>query len=644
MTMRRLLLSFLMFLALSVSASALAKAPPWAEGGPSQGEDLKIFLVTFGHGDDIPSWFGHTALLVRDDRLNKQRVYNYGMFSFGPDMLPKFLMGRLEFWVGEADVTRTLALYRALNRDIYMSELNLTPEKRREMAAFLAWNVKPENREYLYHHYFDNCATRIRDAIDSAVDGQLEEAASNPAQLTLREHTHRHTERNPFIDILLSTWMNDEIDQPIAEWDEMFLPSELKEQVESLTYRTPDGDEVPLVEETQLIYEASRDNVPTEPTPLWPYTGLLGLIAGLLGFWFARSYETTDRKSWRLLLGAHHFLVGLLFGIPGLVAVVFHFTDHTVTYFNENVLLWNPFTFVALIVAIPIMRGRRWAFRTMRICWYALAVTSVLAVMLEVLPAFDQANTFALAMFVPLNVLMAAAMHRFGPQATRSAVTQIGDDIWTVSSNRRFLDLEIGSRMTVVRLEDDSLWIHSPLPIDDALREELDALGEVGHIVGPNLFHHIHLGEWKAAYPAAKLYGCPGLPKKRSDLEFDAELGESVPAAWRGSLEQHLFQGTARLAEVAFYHPTSKTVILTDLAQNMGSSDHLPTRLYLKVMGIENEFGHSPIVKAAFTDHAAAQESLARLLEWDFERVSMCHGEIAESQVHQKLAAAFEWL
>ena len=537
-----------------------------------------------------------------------------------------------------------MMLYRSLKRDILLTELNLTPQKRKEVAEFLAWNIRPENRDYLYHHYLDNCATRVRDVIDKATDGQLHEAASVPADLTFRGHTRRHTQRNPYIDVLLATWMNDEIDAPIEAWDEMFLPSELLEQVDALQYVDERGEKVPLVKRTTVVFDADRPQPPQSPNTAWPWTMLFGIAFGAVGFLAARKYETTAKSKWRRLLGAQHFMAGLLFGLPGLVIVLFPFTDHTVTFWNENILLTNVFTFLALPLSFSIMRGKQWAMGIMRVSWYALAVTSLVAVVAKLLPGFDQANGLVLAMFLPFNVLMAAAMHRFTTPPARGSLEPIADGIWSVTSQRRFLDIRLGSRMTVVRLRDGGLWLHSPIHLDDALARELDELGEVRYLVGPNRLHHMHLGEWAARYPDAKLYAAPGLEKKRPDLEFAAVLGDEAEPAWAGMLEQHVVKGAPLLSEVVFYHPPSSTLITCDLVVNLRSSDHLPTRLYFKLTGVENRFTVEALVKAGLKDNAAGRASIDRILEWDFQRITMCHGEILEGDGQAKLREAFQFL
>jgi hypothetical protein len=172
------LLTFDVMLPLAALAVALHQVPPapWAPSGPSRPEDLSVSLVTFGPGDDLPSWWGHTALVVEDARLGHGRLYNYGMFDFSTGFVHKFVQGRLEFWVGEASVRGTYELYKQLDRDVRIQVLNLSPEQAAKAAQALALNVRPESREYLYHHYHDNCSTRPRDIIDQAFGGALKEA------------------------------------------------------------------------------------------------------------------------------------------------------------------------------------------------------------------------------------------------------------------------------------------------------------------------------------------------------------------------------------------------------------------------------------------------------------------------------------
>ncbi|MFB6263390.1 MAG: DUF4105 domain-containing protein, partial [Bradymonadaceae bacterium] len=156
---------------LSLAASpAAAQRPPWVTGQSEPG-DLAIELVTFGPGDAVPTWFGHTAIVVKDTERGVERLYNYGMFDFDGTVLVEFALGRLTLWVASQPVERTLKFYKFNDRWVWIQKLNLPPKARMEVADYLAWNVRPANREYLYHHYRDNCSTRPRDIIDRAVDG-----------------------------------------------------------------------------------------------------------------------------------------------------------------------------------------------------------------------------------------------------------------------------------------------------------------------------------------------------------------------------------------------------------------------------------------------------------------------------------------
>jgi len=385
---------------------------PWAEGGPSQAADIKVSLVTFGVGDSIPEWFGHTAVLVEDQRLQISRIFNYGMFDFGPDMLPKFLMGRLEFWVGEDAPAQTFAFYeRQLNREIHLQELNLTNEKRLQLARALSKNALPENRRYLYHHYDNNCATRVRDLIDESVDGQLRKASQAKARLNLRQHTRLRFQKNPYVNEVLIFWMNKEIDRPIRRWEEMFLPSELESQVQAFSYRDPSGALVPMVKAETTLYKAKgRSPLPKEASTTWPFMLLVGSLAAALSLFLLRRFWRTQRKRDRVLIGLWQMFLGLSLGTPALVLAFFWiFTEHTVTHANENLFLANPLTFLLFPLSFGVLFGWRWAQVATRFAWMLLAISALIYLPLMMVPSFQQFNLDTLVFFLPLNLAQGAA-------------------------------------------------------------------------------------------------------------------------------------------------------------------------------------------------------------------------------------------
>lgn len=397
------------------ASPAWASQPPWATG-ESRGQDLDIELLTFGVGDDVPSWFGHTALAVRDRRLQVERVYNFGMFSFGSDMLPKFLMGRLEFWVGQASYARTISIYQSLDRDVSAQILNLSPERRLEVAKFLAWNVLPENRDYLYDHFFDNCATRIRDIIDRSTDGQFKKTNAVSARMTLRDHVHRHTERLFYLDMVLTFWMNGRIDDPILQWDEMFLPSELELRVGKQQYVNEAGDIVPLVAETRVIYTAkNRDPVPQTPSTKVPWLVMFGALLGGLAYWLAQRLALRRKRGEaargaRVAFGGVNVFAGLLVGIPGLIVPFFNVTDHLIAHDNLNVLFASPLTFLALPLGMAVMFGWGRAEKWLGASWKIMVVASLVGMVVSIF--VQQVMRLPMALMVPINLGFALAFMR----------------------------------------------------------------------------------------------------------------------------------------------------------------------------------------------------------------------------------------
>ena len=219
----------------------------------------------------------------------------------------------------------------------------------------------------------------------------------------------------------------------------------------------------------------------------------------------------------------------------------------------------------------------------------------------------------------------------------------IAREVWVASMPHTFMGLEMGTRMTVVRLPDGSLFVYSPIRLNPELREELDAIGPVRHIVAPSLYHHLFIGNFAAAYPNARTYAAPGLDKKRKDFEFDEILGDELDPSWRAALSAQRLDGCA-FGEVLFFHEPSRTLISADLVENFQTSNHWPTRAYLRAAGIYGTCGVSRLIKLMFRDKARSRRAIDRAIEWNPERITLSHGVPVLEQGQEALREAYDWL
>ncbi len=224
---------------------------------------------------------------------------------------------------------------------------------------------------------------------------------------------------------------------------------------------------------------------------------------------------------------------------------------------------------------------------------------------------------------------------------------QFGPEIWTADGRDVIsVGFHYPTRMAVIKLADGRLFIWSPIQLTDALQAKVDALGEVRHIIAPNSLHHLFLPEWKSAYPGAKLYAPPGLRKKRQDIVFDADLGNTPSPDWANEIDQVLMQGNLITTEVAFFHTKSGTVLFTDLLQQFAAKSFSGWRAL--VAKLDLMVGPEPSVprkfRVAFTNRHAARDALKRIFAWPAEKVLMAHGTPVEKDALAFLRRAFGWL
>jgi hypothetical protein len=226
---------------------------------------------------------------------------------------------------------------------------------------------------------------------------------------------------------------------------------------------------------------------------------------------------------------------------------------------------------------------------------------------------------------------------------TDTTLERLADTLWVSAAPLAMLGVQVGTRMTLVRLSDRSLWLHSPVAISATLKTQVDALGPVSWIVAPNRFHHLYAGEAATAWPDAKLVGEPGLANKRKDLRFDALLDETGSSPWAPDIESQFVGGTL-LHETIFFHAASRTLITSDIAENCLTGEDLLTRIYARLGGVSDRFAVPLLLRLCYRDKARGARDIRRVLEWDFDRIILAHGKVLESGGKAALLESYRWL
>ena len=228
----------------------------------------------------------------------------------------------------------------------------------------------------------------------------------------------------------------------------------------------------------------------------------------------------------------------------------------------------------------------------------------------------------------------------------------VAPELWVVDAEpMRIMGAAVPVRMTVVRLGDGGLWLHSPTRFDPALLAALEALGPVRHLVAPNVAHWTFLKGWQRACPDAVTWAAPNLRRRLqvrlSRVRLDRGLGDAPPAEWAAEIDQAVIPGGMGFREVAFGHLASRTLALTDLVLNLEDERvPAPTRAYARATGTRAPHGSTPrYLRAAIRlRRLDAARAMERILAWDPERVVFAHGRPFEEDGAERLRRAMGWL
>lgn len=230
------------------------------------------------------------------------------------------------------------------------------------------------------------------------------------------------------------------------------------------------------------------------------------------------------------------------------------------------------------------------------------------------------------------------------PVDTEALMPLVPGSIWHARQALRLGPVHVKTRVTCVKLADGSLWVHSPIAPTAALVSEVQRIGTVRYVIAPNKSHHLFFASFLQAFPDAQGYLAPGLGKKRPALSGYPELEPGKPAPWDSELTAFFIEGLPALNETVWFHPASRTLILTDLLFCFGAESSWAGRLLASLLGVYEHLAMSRTLKLLVRDRKALSRSADRLLALEVRRIVLAHDQVIEARAQSRLAAALGWL
>lgn len=216
--------------------------------------------------------------------------------------------------------------------------------------------------------------------------------------------------------------------------------------------------------------------------------------------------------------------------------------------------------------------------------------------------------------------------------------------LWVLDDILRLPGLRFPVRSAIFQLQSGNLLVLSPLPHIGEVAAAITSLGRVTAIVAPSALHHLGLPAARLAFPGARVFGPTALKSKLRGQPLPEPLVDAAENPWTGAMELVPVEGMPRLAETAFFHPSSGTLWLTDLCFNIRHSDHSPTRLLMRLNGAWDRFGPSRFARSMVRDGGALRRSVERMLALKPSRLLPAHGDPVEERATEVLSAAFAYL
>lgn len=393
---------------------------------PEDIENTEISLITIGLGAELHERYGHTVMRIRDWSRGREYNVNWGIFDFADPEFPyKFYKGHLDYMMGFNSYASLVRIYEHTERSMVEQVMNLTRNQKQKLLERIEWNARPENRGYRYQYFFDNCSTRPRDYIDEALNGALKSFYKGKwIEKVHRNFVYENLNKPPPIAFSLDITMNSRIDRPVDEWDAMFLPSILMENLTKFPALDDAGVPISglnLLSEPEVIVEGREhpSSIIDSYHILTAFFIILLIPAGLMiGQFHPAKHQITKKISYGYRkLGLATTFWGLLAWVFGfLMALSWMISDHLDLHHNANLLLFWPTDFVFIFIGPYLtFKGKAMVFseKWTRFLKYYFELHLVCAVILAIgyMTGWIEQNVSRIVTtLVPIHLLLVVMM------------------------------------------------------------------------------------------------------------------------------------------------------------------------------------------------------------------------------------------
>ncbi len=295
-------------------------------------EKATISIITSGPGEALYEKFGHTAIRINDPAIPLDLLYNYGIFDFDtPNFYLKFIRGFMNYKLAKYDFYYAVRSAKEDGRWMKEQVLELTLHEKNAFFNFLENNAKPENANYFYDPFFENCATKPRDIIKELLENKIVFPSDELTKgQSIRELMNKEIHPNTWGSFGINLALGSLLDQKTTAESSMYLPDYVFEALEA-SKRNDNGSLKPLVKQSKILFNYAEKPIKANKlSPSFIFTMVMCIVL-LITY---SDFKKGKRTKWI------DFVLFFVTGVLGLlIFFLWFFTNHTTAPYNFN-FLW----------------------------------------------------------------------------------------------------------------------------------------------------------------------------------------------------------------------------------------------------------------------------------------------------------------